>query len=553
MKKITAALLFVCILPNLFSQVIADPNDKLYDYLSLWHEAGYIDRLPLIQPYSPQEVVGFLDVVVSRGDKLSREIAREYLDEIMPSGTGGYPGTEVLPGKVFPGRIHFSFESDTWSNFENHSSKNYAQFSSNGFFSEGTAYSGKVYIGATGDNGQIPAPGYLEVYDESESGGGVIELDNNTLTMAQLGIGGLFFGTENLIFKAGIMRTSFGPFFDNGPVVTPEAPAAGHFSFTYNRDWLEFSSLFLDLNAKYEFDPDTGALKKVRPPEGKYVINHTIRAFPTDWFNGGIIQTIVTGGRFNPVYLIPISHTFFTQELYGGRDNSILGFFGQFSLPYALQANFIIYVDDWDALSSSAKQEGNKINLDSAQNKYAMEMGFSWSPCLDFFRKAEISYLKITPYMYTHGAKYPVSFLSYTHDGKNLGSILKPNSDQLEVEINTMPAAWLDIVLWSKYTRHGNASEGFEEDGVQSDGSVFDDGFLSDGTATFYGPGRFLTQSIIEKTFQVGVEFDIALPAYVGRTNLQLKYIFENTHDKNLIAGNDSIDHFIEVFLKKQI
>ncbi|MBN2440004.1 MAG: hypothetical protein JXJ04_01620 [Spirochaetales bacterium] len=546
-KYFILILIVTALCSRLPAQLISDPQDRIYTYLSLWHEKGYIRTLPIIRPYSLQVIIPLLKQVEKHGDPRSRTLAEDFIKACT------IPNLKLSKEKVFPGPIHFGYEEKALFDFDKYAGKHTMQITSTGFVTPGVSYSGKLSLGIIDNSDELEIQKWSRFYDEAKTGGGVVETESGSLGTGHYGTAGLFFGTENLIFQAGVMRSSFGPFFDNGPVVTPEAPAAGHLSFTYNANWFSFSSLFLDLYAKYTVDNLTGEKEEIPSPEEKYLVIHNVRFYFTDWLNLGIIQSTLCGGSFNPVYLIPLQHAFFTQQLFGDSASSIIGLFTQVSLPFDLQWNTVLYVDDWDAFSSSAKTDVNGINFDSAQNKLALQTGVTWSPCYDIFKRIKFSYLMITPYMYTHHAGGDPSYLTYTHDGKNIGTILEPNSDQLYLDIFLTPLSWLEIDLWTKFTRHGNASEGFEEDGVTSDGTVFDDGFQSDGTITFYGPSRFLTQDIIEHVLQLGCIVDCYIDIPYVTTYVSVGYTYQYIWNKNLEKDVNEQKHFLELMLVLQL
>ncbi|HUV07769.1 MAG TPA: hypothetical protein VMX75_08580, partial [Spirochaetia bacterium] len=79
-----------------------------------------------------------------------------------------------------------------------------------------------------------------------------------------------------------------------------------------------------------------------------------------------------------------------------------------------------------------------------------------------------------TPYTYTHYAHGGIPYLSYTHEGQGLGSVLEPNSDRLTLTAWLMPLTWLDLDLWGSLIRHGNASENYD----RGDGSYYDDSMM---------------------------------------------------------------------------
>jgi hypothetical protein len=413
-----------------------------------------------------------------------------------------------------------------------------------GSIGDHVAFTGIYSYSLIDDPGESFFPQATNVVDESRSGGGEMELGSRTIDMSQLGLFGLHFGNDWVYFQAGLMRSSFGPFFDHGAVLGPQAPAAGHFSFSFQpAEWLTLSSVYLDLYAAYKEDSATGTRIDIGKVVNKYFILHSFVFHPFNWWNLGVVQSVVAGNRFNPVYLVPIQHMFYTQQLYGDEDSSFLGLFSEFSLPLDFGIDLLVYVDDWDAFGGPSKSSKG-INLNSAQNKFALQAGFTWSPSYRILRRLSLDYLMITPYTYTHSAHRDVDFLSYTHAGENLGSILDPNSDQITLSAYLTPTEWLDMDLWARFIRHGNASEGF----TNGDGTIYDDGYTSTGDATFVAePSRFLTQDTIEMVLQLGLELEFRFPQRWGSLGFEAGYILERVWNKDLVSGKNELNNFLSI------
>ena len=116
-----------------------------------------------------------------------------------------------------------------------------------------------------------------------------------------------------------------------------------------------------------------------------------------------------------------------------------------------------------------------------------------------------------------------------------------------------MHLSWLEIDLWFKFMRHGNVSEGFEEDGVVSDGTVFDDGILSDNTITFYRPSRFLTQDVIEMVLQLGFTIDCYLDIPYVNAHVRTGYTYQYIWNKDLVEDEEEARHYLELMLLLQL
>ena len=206
------------------------------------------------------------------------------------------------------------------------------------------------------------------------------------------------------------------------------------------------------------------------------------------------------------------------------------------------------YVDDWDSFGALSQSKGILVNFDSAQDKFALDAVLTYCPPVDLLEKVTLEYLMVTPYTYTHSASYEVNWIMYTNAGQNLGTILEPNSDLLALKVLLLPLPWLNVDLFGRIVRHGNASEGIST----GDGTIYDYGFICDGsggyTPTFVGvPSRFLTQTVIETTVQAGVNVACDFRFDWGKLTGRLGYTFEYVWNRDLVAGADGPRHFLGI------
>jgi hypothetical protein len=133
-------------------------------------------------------------------------------------------------------------------------------------------------------------------------------------------------------------RGSFGPFFDNGVVLGPQAGHAGHFSAVYlGRGW-KASMVHLALAA-------TNQLGEKRIPD-KHMVLHS---FDFDILPGleiGVFESVVYGDRVDLLYLAPFNFLFQAQGVAGFYDNSLLGLHGTWRIQPGLKLMGLVYVDD---------------------------------------------------------------------------------------------------------------------------------------------------------------------------------------------------------------
>ena len=227
---------------NIFGQFTADPNDRLYRFLSLWEAKGYIDNVPPIRPYPPQLLKRLLTEVRRAGERHDRRVAEQYYSTLFPHDQG------KDKDRLLKGALHTSFVAESMTETEDIYWKLAAHLDTLGSIGSYVAFTGNFAYSLIGDPGEDFYPERTSILNESQSGGGVLEVGSREIDMSQLGLFGLHFGTDWIYFQAGLMRTAFGPFYDNGAVLGPQAPASGHFSFSFQAtDWLTISSVYLEL------------------------------------------------------------------------------------------------------------------------------------------------------------------------------------------------------------------------------------------------------------------------------------------------------------------
>ncbi len=542
MKSICIFLCLLLFVPGFLSaQLVSDPNDVLYTWLSIWEEKGYLTNLPPLRPYPIQLVKELLQQVKEVGSEAEAELAEIYLQRIDVS-LG-----DNIPNRSLPAPLNIAIENHTWTKFDEHRNDMLVSLIIQGSICDLVSFSGRIAWGGSLESTGFFGPEWMNIIDESKSGGGNEMIFGMKAWAKNLGTGGMTVGSSDIYFQAGLMRSSFGPFFENGVVIGPQCPATGHFSFNYTADWITVSSVMLVLQPKYFSD-----MYQAQPFNSayeKYLVIHSYIFNPWEWFEFGILQSVVFGGRFNPVYLLPFAHMFFVQQIYGDDDSSLLGLYLKFRLPLNIRLKFMCYLDDFNTDTFFGTDGRSGIfSLDNAQNKAALQVGLTWTPDMEVLKRVSLDYLMVTPYTYTHydyGSNNEHMF-SYTHLGEGIGTILEPNSDQITVTTFLQLTQWWDASLLCRFARHGNASEGYTDDG---DGSYYDTGFDDIGP-TFIAPARFLTQDVIEYVFQAGCNLDFSFGLEWAELTCGIGYLFEYVYNKDLIAGSEEFNHFVKLFLK---
>ncbi len=518
-----------------YAQVYGDVNDRLYDLLELWYEHGYIKKLPLVQPYPLTIIVKLLDEVTENAPEPDSSIASGYIDFFGKGTEEEY--------RMIHLRANTEYIANGWDVYGN----NVIEGIANGTLGDLVDYSGKANFGLKVLPNTELFPMYETVKDEGKSGGADIDIQDRSLEIDVLYQGVFFVGVENLYLRAGFMRSAFGPEFENNAILAPECYTSGHVSLEWDIGWFSYTSVLLDLRGKYWRDVTDGSIESIPGPVNKYLVLQNLGFYPYDFLNFGFVQSIVSN-QLKFTYIIPFQNLMYSQLFYGEYDNSMIGAYAQVRLPYSVEIDSLLYIDDFSFDRFTGIDGGIPFNLDSAQNKLALQAGITWSPCTDPLRSMGITYTLVTPYMYTHinrGGSYD---LTYTNEETHIGSSLEPNSDELVFKYTLSPFRLFDAEIKARYVRHGNASEGTTVE--KGDGSVYDEGYDTFGNATYLGPSRFLTQSTLEHTLQVSIDlfttffiFDsIKIDAGIG-------YMFEHVWNWKLASGNDRIQNLISLSL----
>ncbi len=529
-----------------------DPNDEIYTWLSLWDQKGYFPHLPMLRPYAPQLIKSCLESVITNGSDIERAMAEAYLSEL----TGQEKLLSVSPTdgvRVTVGAAATAEGFLTTSPLDSLIRPG-LEVSASGGFGPLVQFSGMTGAWAYNKPESAFIPYHTApLYNYQAASAASATIGGTAFSLPTLWRGGIFLGTESLSFQAGLMQTSFGPFLETSSIIGAQAPDAGHFSFTYRSSWLTLSSVLLELSATTMANPaDPVGTTTLVSPAGvvayvptKYLILHSMGFDPLPWLTVGVIQSTVFGGRLDLLYLIPFGILADSQSYSGDLDNSLMGFYGRVRLPLNLLFDFTLYVDDFNM------NEALKLNFNSDQNKLALQAGLSWTPGISMPLSLAVEYLMITPYMYTHSRFAAVPYTNYTTFGSSLGSVLDPNSDQLVFRAKAKPLDWLSGELWLRLVRHGNGSD-HGAGSVAGDGSVWDDGYTggAPGTVTFFTPSTFLTQAVLEKTFQTGIAADVRLPFGPVSTWLRAEYTFEYVWNKGLVEGANGANNYLKLTVK---
>ncbi len=536
---------------------LIDPNDQFYKDINFWQERGYLGHLPPLKPYPVQLAVKLLKQVEIKGSSGDREKSGKYLEQLRGNLSAGV-NTE------FSGRFTSNgYRWDTGVLAEiNGSLGKYVSLWHNigGYLIDG-------YQSTDFGSSDIYEYGNRQLHDTKPDWASIGNLAPQTSYTGLTSI-----GDSNLFFQAGLARSTFGDFSEDGLVVSPRAPEQGHFDFVLLGDQFSLTSSTLELTAS------TNGGDGIYPE--KFLALHSFNWQATDWMELGFIEGLIYGERIEPLYFLPFSWLFYTQGFVGFVDNSYMGATGRLSLPKNIELNGILYVDD------AHFNDLIRFNFDT-KYKVGIQAGINWSPAFAWLKRIQLDYSLVSPFMYTHwnspaetrdlGTLYAedVNYENYTHLGENLGITLDPNSDRINLIWESEPAKGLSFGFSTVYIRHGNGSRDSNGDliytktdssidGISPNGDIFDDGVDGDGiilTNQSSYSTNLLNQPVIEKVLQIGVsgQYTVQIDR-IGELYIKLGYTLESIENGRLegtdtngyltgepFPDNNSLNHYISV------
>lgn len=404
MKKfLCTALLFTMIHTiSIFAQAPVDLFDPFYEDLSIWEGCGLINDAPSIRPYPLQEIERLLQIVIEKGDADQRRKASEY------------------QARFFQRVFHFGGRAEV--NFASRNSQKQFVISplAKLNYSITKLLTISAYVSVNGLN-KLDNENLLPAYSYSQK-----DIANDDINIGKLKILPAFntsttFGTSEYYFTAGLGRVSYGPFHDSGIFLSRDAFHAGQFIFTVNKRKWAYNQVLLLLSATNDYK-ETDSIGP-----NKFLSSHSLDIRPLPWLSFSIIDSMVYGKRFEPMYLIPFSAFFLGQSVYNFPDNSLIGLSATVKPVKGLRFDTAFYADDLGF--------NEIVKFKSAKWRMSGECGVSYTmPYSHWFSFVDLNYTFVLPYTYTHHDHHDPAarnYQNYTHRGRNLGSNLDPNSDKI--------------------------------------------------------------------------------------------------------------------------
>lgn len=426
-------ILFIFLSIPLFSQVAVDIFDPFYEDLSIWQDAGLITDCPQLKPYPLQEIKRILEIIKEKGDEGQVRIATEYYNRFFSKAYhlgGGIDVAFQFPNKAKELTIQPLLEV------------NYTLFR---LLTISASISGVLTnkLNSNSIQSTFNSSKYDLASDNVKAGSFYILPQFNS---------GFALGISEYYFSAAIARTHYGSFFDDSIFISKNAVHQGQFNFVVNKPKWSYNHTFLCLTSTDDF-------KGNKNPK-KFLSLHSLDIRPLSWLSFGIVDSMIYGDRFEPIYFLPFSVFFISQGLYDFPDNSLIGLTSTIRPYEGISLDMALYADDLGF---------NEIVRFKKDAKWRMagQFGFSYTmPKTHWFTFIKLDYTFITPYTYTHASSYRSdlpNYSSYTHAGQALATNLAPNSDRLSLKLKFRPKHGINLDLFNTFIRHGNIVESIDD------------------------------------------------------------------------------------------
>jgi len=216
--------------------------------------------------------------------------------------------------------------------------------------------------------------------------------------------------------------------------------------------WLSFSSL----TGVLEYN-NTKSIKDSAATSQNAFSIIMLEANYKNYFHADFGSSAIWPKRFELGYIFPFADNLLYQDNIGDFDNmaAFLNLRGQF--PGLGTLWFSLFLDE---ANLGELNSGGRFFEKSSQ-MYAYQVGAAVQIPWLAFSSVTVSYTKNEPYNYTH-TREPVPWYgslpmetSYTNNGKSIGHYIPPNSDEILVRFDTMPALRSVVGLQYQLIRHG--------------------------------------------------------------------------------------------------
>jgi hypothetical protein len=525
-------MVYMLLTMGLSAQSIIDPQDSLYEDLQAWDAQGLVPALPPLRPYPEGFIKSLLKTVMAGNSVFQREKARRQYERLFGKAlTIGVEGTGISKRNG---------KEDTQEQL-NVSAIAFGSLPVLDIFS--ISYDVNLLLSNKAPGEEIVPVNSAYAYDiyKDTADIGPFSVYAGINTNAAVNY-------KNFWFQAGVSRSSWGDFYDNGVVLGPDAFHTGNLSLVLNQEkWNYTLALFL-LSAS----SDVPTSSYIKPHPEKFMALHSIGFNPWDWLSFSIYENAVFGRRFEPLYLLPISPFMISQQLIGVDDDNIqMGLSVKIKPIRGLSLAANIFLDDAHFNDMVRFKFDTKIRT-------ALQSGVTWAPASPYISLLGLDYTLITPYTYTHEdtSGGGINYQNYTHNGRGLGAAIPPNSDRITLTGAFQPFKTIKVTTQAVFIRHANVNESLPWDvaapylysganSVYSNGGILDAPNAGEGYFDYaHNHLMFMEQDTKQYITQLGLDVLWELPPLTfGTIAFSVEYLFEYIYnhgvDRNMFTGNE--------------
>ncbi|MCL5029131.1 MAG: capsule assembly Wzi family protein [Bacteroidetes bacterium] len=328
------------------------------------------------------------------------------------------------------------------------------------------------------------------------------------------------FNYLKLKFGRDQMQIGYGPIKS---IIDDNSPEFDYLGMNIDYDFFHFSYFHGKLLGESYFQPDSiqGGINVVAE---KYIGYHRISFDVTKKFNFGAGEMIIYGDRpMDLSYLNPFAFYKSVEHSGQDRDNSFLFFDAVDRSFEGLKIYSTLLIDDIDFGKIGTGWYGNQTLFDIgifSSNLYKiLPMDFG------------LEFTKVDPYVHTHRTANS----NFTNLGYNLGSILKPNSEMYNINLNYRLTYRINLAADFSYILHG-------ANPVKADGTIINvGGDESLGHRTFDALGSRVLDGDLEYS-----RILTALLTYepIKQYIFTIKLIYLNESLQNSIKNNQVQSYF---------
>ena len=532
MKKIIAAVAFAVMCSfSIFAQVSTDPSDSFYDMVERWEIQKIISEQPPLRPYPLNVIQSILEEVIESDNEAAAEEAQNYYDQHFKRA--------------------FKLKGGADSSFKFNNDDNEKQIVAFGGVDGDFAFPKyltagyKINVVATNDVSLDALPMYsaqryyfIDAVDLKKLKS-FLDMDTS-----------IALGNEKLFGQMGVSNSTFGPFYKESAVISPNAKHTANFSLVYNGGRVSYTQALFGLSAANALeDEDNQDLFSK-----KFLSMHSINGKIFDWLTASFYEVSIYGDRLEPAYLIPIPYII-TQGLSGFDDNIFMG------LSFTLRpVPDFVWVNDF-FVDDLGLEDVIRLNFDT-KIRGTFQSAFKYAPSsVSWLDMIKLDYTLVSPYMYAHkqnlidpatgkfttGPLSTINYQEYTTAGSPLGLSLPPNTERVGLSAVFAPMKKLKISVSGSYTRHANVNESLPVEEALSylnspkgyfstDGGIHNHQHYLEGgdpEKQKYLPSAwehflFMAQETKMQTFHAGLGAEYTLDtARFGSLSLGLDYTFE--------------------------